>query len=332
MAKLEQGVVAKSEPGTMSIEGEEKPIPESGFVQLDGIWRFDGTKATYVSPVNINTPTVQWQGEQGVCLTGRCCRSGHISVCATVNNVTAAARLVIGYDPAAGSYYSVGINGWNLAYVLVQHTRASARLIRSEGGLSSILTTGEKLIKVDVRGQSVTLNVDGVDIFEHILPSPIAEGQVGLYVWGKDENMVTFDNLIIRVPKPRAFVVMKFGGQYDDLYREVIRPVAEKDFTVVRADDISRPGVILQDIIKEIVESDVVIANISPTDENENVFYEVGYSHAMRKPTILLADKSRKLPFDVSAFRVVFYTDTIQGKSELENELKRHLESIKQGE
>jgi hypothetical protein len=104
------------------------------------------------------------------------------------------------------------------------------------------------------------------------------------------------------------------------------------DFSVVRADDICRPGAIYQDIFNEIVDSDVVVVDISPTEKNENVFYELGLSHALRKPTILLADKSRELPFDVSGFRVVFYTDTIRGKGELVKELKKHLESIKRAD
>jgi len=124
---------------------------------------------------------------------------------------------------------------------------------------------------------------------------------------------------------------MQFGVPYDTLYQEVIQPVSRKaGFRVLRGDDVFRPGVILQDIIHSIVESDVIVADITPT--NPNVFYELGYAHALQKPTILLANRQlEKLPFDISGYRVIFYDDTIGGKREIENTLEKHLESIRRG-
>ena len=51
------------------------------------------------------------------------------------------------------------------------------------------------------------------------------------------------------------------------------------------------PGVIIQDIERQISEAQVVIADITPA--NSNVYYEVGYAHALQKPTILLRKKQR---------------------------------------
>jgi len=74
------------------------------------------------------------------------------------------------------------------------------------------------------------------------------------------------------------------------------------------------------------LESDIIIADITPP--NPNVFYELGYSHALGKPTILLAQRESRLPFDVSGFRVIFYDNTIKGKGEVENNLRNHLNNI----
>jgi nucleoside 2-deoxyribosyltransferase len=115
------------------------------------------------------------------------------------------------------------------------------------------------------------------------------------------------------------------------LYQEVIQPVSHRaGFKALRADDVYRPGVILQDIIRGIVESDVIVADITPTT-NPNIFYELGYAHALQKPTILLANRAQieKLPFDVSGYRVIFYDDTIGGKRDIESTLEKHLESIR---
>ncbi len=86
------------------------------------------------------------------------------------------------------------------------------------------------------------------------------------------------------------------------------------------------PGLILQDIITGLVESDVIIAEITPT--NANVFYELGYAHARNTPTVLLARRNGTLPFDISGHRVIFYDDSIRGKPEVEAALRRHLSSI----
>ena len=124
---------------------------------------------------------------------------------------------------------------------------------------------------------------------------------------------------------------MKFGEPYDALYRDVVQPVSKKaGFYAVRADDIFRPGVILQDIIQGIVGSDVILAEITPV--NANVFYELGYAHALNKPTILLANReTEELPFDISGYRVIFYDDSIRGKGDIEATLRKHLESVRRG-
>ena len=70
--------------------------------------------------------------------------------------------------------------------------------------------------------------------------------------------------------------------------------------------------------------------DITPT--NPNVFYELGYAHALQKPTILLANRQiEKLPFDVSGYWVIFYDETIGGKRDIESTLEKHLESIRRG-
>jgi hypothetical protein len=57
------------------------------------------------------------------------------------------------------------------------------------------------------------------------------------------------------------------------------------------------------------------------------VFYEVGYAHALNKPTILIAERNIKLPFDVSPFRTLFYENTIAGKKKIEEGLRKHITS-----
>jgi len=121
---------------------------------------------------------------------------------------------------------------------------------------------------------------------------------------------------------------MQFTEEFDELYDEVIKPVCtEFGFHAIRADDIFTQNPIMQDIEDSIQESAIVIADITP--DNPNVYYEVGYSHGVKKPTILLCDTNReRLPFDLSGIRTIFYKNKIAGKSKIEDSLKKHLTSI----
>ncbi|MGN5480517.1 nucleoside 2-deoxyribosyltransferase [Cupriavidus basilensis] len=82
-------------------------------------------------------------------------------------------------------------------------------------------------------------------------------------------------------------------------HNQVIKPVCENaGVAAIRVDEQFGPGMIIQDIVQQLRESAVVIAEITPA--NPNVYYEVGYAHALGKPTILIAEQGIKLPFDVS--------------------------------
>ena len=167
--------------------------------------------------------------------------------------------------------------------------------------------------------------VDGVPVLQHLLSHPLEGRQVGLIAAGNQD--VSFSDFDISSGRPRAFVVMQFAEPYDTFYREVIQKQAEAaGFEVFRIDEKAGPGVIFQDIQREIEQAEIVVAEITPT--NPNVFYELGYAHALGKPTILLAQRGAELPFDIRSFRVVFYNDTIGGKAEVERNLRNHLEAI----
>jgi len=124
---------------------------------------------------------------------------------------------------------------------------------------------------------------------------------------------------------------MQFCEPFDTLYTEVIEPRGkEAGFDVIRIDDLKRPGIIFQDIQQELGKATAVVAEISA--ENSNVFYELGYAHALNKPTILLARRGQPLPFDIRSYRVIFYDDSIGGKTDLEETLGKHLSAVLGGD
>lgn len=180
-------------------------------------------------------------------------------------------------------------------------------------------------VEARLNGSQVSLFVDGIEAIKKGLPYALPQSQVGIFC--TDTADISIRNFEVINEKPTAFVVMEFSSPYNDVYSEVIKQICdEQGLKVFRIDEQEGPGIIISDINKAIIEAKVIIADIS--SDNPNVFYEVGYAHAFYKPTILIAEKGRELPFDVSPFRVLFYENTIIGKRKLEEGLSQHINAI----
>lgn len=92
----------------------------------------------------------------------------------------------------------------------------------------------------------------------------------------------------------------------DKILRFIIRPAVEAfQYKAIRADEIDRPGIITSQVINHVIADDLVVADL--TDSNPNVFYELAVRHASRKPVVQILEKSKRLPFDVSNQRTIFF-------------------------
>lgn len=113
---------------------------------------------------------------------------------------------------------------------------------------------------------------------------------------------------------PLCFVVGPIGKELtperkhaDLLLNAVIKSVltnTEFGFTVKRADEDADPGMIGDRVISDIINADLVVADL--TDLNPNAFYELGIRHSTEKPTIHMAKAGTQLPFDNVAHRTIF--------------------------
>ena len=121
----------------------------------------------------------------------------------------------------------------------------------------------------------------------------------------------------------RVFVVMPFSKEFEDVYLLGIREVAEDlGCTVERADDIEHTQSILDVIRARIRAADAVVGDT--TGSNPNVFYEIGYAHALETPTILIARTGSQLPFDLSSVNHIMYETIV----ELRGRLKKRLSAV----
>ena len=106
--------------------------------------------------------------------------------------------------------------------------------------------------------------------------------------------------------KPRCFVIMPFGGWFDKYYIDIYIPAIESaGFEAKRADDLYRPGNIVNDIWTYTKEATVLLADL--TNKNPNVFYELGLAHAITKPAVLITASMDDVPFDLRSLRVIDY-------------------------
>jgi tetratricopeptide (TPR) repeat protein len=107
------------------------------------------------------------------------------------------------------------------------------------------------------------------------------------------------------------FVLMPFRDEFDDVYLVVRDAVAASsrdlrvDIECSRADEISRPGRISEQILESIKSADLIIADL--TGNNPNVMYELGYAHALGRPAVILNQDVHQAPFDVKDFRQILY-------------------------
>lgn len=121
----------------------------------------------------------------------------------------------------------------------------------------------------------------------------------------------------------RCFVVMGFGIKTDyatgrklDLnksYRLLIKPVVEeKGLICIRADEIRHSGTIDVPMYNELLNADVVIADLSTA--NVNAFYELGIRHALRpQTTIVISEDKLAYPFDLNHIKITSYTHLGEG-------------------
>lgn len=108
-----------------------------------------------------------------------------------------------------------------------------------------------------------------------------------------------------------CFVISPIGSEESDtreradtVFGDVIEEVVgDFGYTSMRADHISEPGIITNQVIEHVVESELVIADL--TGKNPNVFYELAVRHAHQKPVIQLINKDEDIPFDVATQRTI---------------------------
>lgn len=181
---------------------------------------------------------------------------------------------------------------------------ANARFV----GLVRTIAGTEHLVSVD----------DALDQ----LPAPPTQDEVADEQHGASE----VDDVVVAVPKSPGskgrrpataslddvcFVISPIGDDdseerkhADLVLGALIEPALEDlGLRAVRADKISKPGLITGQVLDHLTRAKMVIADLS--FGNPNVYYELALRQALRRPLVQITRSSDRLPFDVGQFRTV---------------------------
>jgi len=137
-----------------------------------------------------------------------------------------------------------------------------------------------------------------------------------------------------RITEKVCFVIAPIGDEgsatrkrSDTLFKHVIEAaVRPLGYKAIRADMLGKPGLITNQVISHVLESPLVVADLSGA--NPNVFYELAIRHAIRKPLIQLIQQGETLPFDVHGMRTIPVDVDVGIASAAKDEVKRQAEYL----
>ena len=106
--------------------------------------------------------------------------------------------------------------------------------------------------------------------------------------------------VISPIGEPNTEIRKRADNVLEFVIREALEPMG---YNPIRADKFHKSGVVTAQIIEQLAEAPLVVADL--TDNNPNVFYELAIRHMARKPYIQIKEPEQRLPFDVADINTV---------------------------
>ena len=124
----------------------------------------------------------------------------------------------------------------------------------------------------------------------------------------------------VQIVRGTGVVLMPHREEYRGLFDNIISPALEENgIHAMLAEDIWKPGSILNRVWDAIRSSEVIVADVSELDRN--VIYELGLCFGVRRFPIILLRDPEELPFGLRMLRFVQYENTASGGGALRKEL-----------
>jgi hypothetical protein len=115
-----------------------------------------------------------------------------------------------------------------------------------------------------------------------------------------------------------GFIIIRMDKEYtegEDVCNTIKEVCNSFGINAIRADDIEHSDLITDVIIDKIKTSEFIIADL--TGEKPNVYYEIGYAHAINKRPIMYRNKESNIHFDLAGYNVPEYSNLSDLKRQL---------------
>lgn len=118
--------------------------------------------------------------------------------------------------------------------------------------------------------------------------------------------------------QPTCFIIMPISdvdtyekGHFGRVYEYIIKPACiAARFKPVRADEVQTTNYIVVDILRKILDAEMVVCDLS--SRNPNVLYELGIRQAFNLPVTLIRDSRTTRIFDIQGLRDIEYDDDLR--------------------
>ena len=119
--------------------------------------------------------------------------------------------------------------------------------------------------------------------------------------------------------------MMPFDKWFNPVYEAIQSACEDHKLQTLRVNEIYHPKPIISDIFSTIMQSQLVICDLS--GRNPNVLYETGLAHALNRDVIMIVQNKDDIPFDLQHVRYFPYLLNGEGLKKLSEELSASIQA-----